>query len=329
MRRLSRAGFKKDFVRQAILPDWWDEGCEADPALLPDIEVRVARFLGLGLSAVRDPAKLLAPPSYAGVQLRRAQDLDRDRLAPAIHTAIQVASAVMRSLRPTVPAAKMPPEDGLTWRRQIEQNRAASGPIELEDVLDDLWKRGIPVVALDLLPAPSFQGMTCIIGHRPVVLLGHKHDEPGRVAFFMAHELGHIGAGDCKPDRPVVDEDEETPDDTDIELTADRYATRALVGEDDVPAIEAKTYRDLATQAAQIGQSKGIDPGGLIFGWARVTGNYALASMAVQALYRASGARRLLRKHFDIHVDLDSATESDRSLLLCVFGDPERYAGSR
>lgn len=316
-------------MRRAILPDWWDESCQDDPALLPDVEVRVARFLRLPLSAVRETATKLTPPSYAGVQLRRARNMESERLVPAIHTATQIASAVVRNLRRAAPAVQMPPAEGLAWRNEIQRNRTANTAIGLEDVLQDLWKRGIPVVPLEILPAPSFQGLACMIGDRPVVLLGHKHDVSGRLAFFIAHEVGHIAVGDCTPDNPIVDEDEDVADDTDVENKAEAYAVKILFGRDDVPDIDADNYKDLATKAANIERSRGIDAGAVIFRWARQTGEYALASRAVQALYRASGARRLLRKHFDRYVDIDSATDSDRSLLLCVFGDPNRDSSSR
>ena len=54
LRRLSKAGFERDFVQRAVLPDWWDERCADDPRLVQDIEIRVARFLGLSISAVSD-----------------------------------------------------------------------------------------------------------------------------------------------------------------------------------------------------------------------------------------------------------------------------------
>jgi hypothetical protein len=326
MRRLSHAGFKKDFVHSAILPDWWDETCEETPSLLTDVEIRVARFLGLSVSAIRDPAVELSPPSYAGAQLRRVRDIDRDRLAPAIHSALQIAAALVRNLRAPVPSPSIPPADGLMWRAQIQHVGTA---ITLNDVVSNLWERGIPIAAIDVLPAPSFQGLACVVGGRPVVLLGHKHDEPGRVAFFAAHEIGHIASGDCAPDRPVVDEQEEVADDADMEIRADQYATHVLVGKDTVPKVDAKNARELAIHAGQFERSSGIDAGAVIFAWARLTGDYAKASMAVKALYRGSGARRLLRQHFDRYVDLDSATESDRALLRCVFGDPERDATAR
>ena len=53
MRRLARTGFKAEFVRQAILPDWWNASCEDDPALLTDLGFRVARFLGESVTTLR------------------------------------------------------------------------------------------------------------------------------------------------------------------------------------------------------------------------------------------------------------------------------------
>lgn len=323
MRRLSLAGFKKDFIRPAILPDWWDDSCVNDPSVLPDVEIRVARFLRRSIAEVRDPSTPLAAPTYEGAQLRRVRDIDRDRLAPAIHSALQIAGAVVRSLRESVPPATVPPSDAFALRQQI--NTLGRAPT-LDDILGILWNCGIPVVPVDVLPTPSFQGLACIVEGRPVILLGHKHDEPGRVAFFVAHEAGHVAAGDCTPGQPVIDEDEDVADNSDMEFKADQYATRLLVGSDTIPQIDGTDFRQLAQQAAALERLTGAEASAIIFAWADKKGtseDYAKASMAVKALYRSAGARRNLRQHFDRHVNLDSATESDRSLLRCVYGDPD------
>lgn len=325
MHRVTNAGFSKEFVGRAILPDWWDDRCSEDPGLLQDVEIRIARFLGRSVAVIADPSVPLDPPSYPAAQLRRVRDINRDRLGPAIHTAIRIAAAVVRSLRDTAPrTAAMPslPADGLAWRGQIRRNSVA---LTLTDVATDLWERGIPVVPLDILPAPYFQGMACIVEDHPAILLGYKHDEPGRVAFLIAHEAGHIAAGDCAPEQPVVDEEEEITDGTDIERRADLYATQVLVGETNVPQLEnidARDFKKLARQASAIERTTGADASSMIFAWARRTGDYATATMAVQALYRSAGARKTLRRLFASHVDLAGAAETDRDLLRCVLGEP-------
>jgi len=318
-RRLAKSGFPLDFVRSAFLPDWWDADCERDPSLLSDVEVRVARFLELGVSTVRDPDVALTFPSYPGAKLRRVRDMDRDRLAPAIHVAMRVAAAIVRNLKPGLPLVQLPPSDGLAWRSQIHHTGPA---IRLDDVLGDLWHRGIPVVAMDVLPAPRFQGLACVVGDRPVIMVGHKNDEPGRVAWLAAHEAGHIASNDCTPDQPVVDEEDDS-DDADIESLAERYAANLLVGGDVIPSVHADDYRLLATAASEMESSTGVDAGVIIFAWARTNGDYTKATLATKALYRATGARRLLADHLARHVDIESAPESDRVLLRCVLGGPQ------
>ncbi|TAM46036.1 MAG: hypothetical protein EPN55_06480 [Gammaproteobacteria bacterium] len=320
MRRLSRTGFKSDFIRPAILPDWWDDTCADDPSVLPDIEIRVARFLRRPIADVRDPSVELTAPTYNRAQLRRVQDIDRDRLGPAIHSALQIASAVVRTLRSTARTPAVVPTDAFTWRHQISPTGQA---VKLDDLLNDLWGRGIPVVPVDVLPAPTFQGLACIVEGHPVILLGHKIDQPGRVAYVIAHEVGHVVAGDCAPDQPVVDEEEEIADNSDMERNADLFATRFIVRGDAVPNIDSSDFRQLARGAIALENQLGVEASTIIFAWARRTGEYVTASMAVKALYRNSGARNRLRDHFDRYVDIDAATETDRSLLRCVYGDRE------
>jgi hypothetical protein len=322
MRRLSLAGFKSDFVGPALLPDWWEKGCAQDPSLLPDIEVRVARFLGVPLAAVRDAGTPLPHPTYPSAQLRRVKDIDRDRLAPAIHSALSVSSAVVRALRAPVEPV-LPPTDPLQWRGQIERT---SLRVTLEDLVGDLWRRGIPVIPLDVLPKPAFQGLAAIVEGRPVVVIGQKYDEPGRVAVVAAHEASHLVAGDCSAGQPVVDEDEEVADDSDMERRADAFARGVLVGDARVPSIDAKDFRQLATAAAEVERSTGADAGFVIFSWAASTRDYATATQAVKALYRGRGARKVLRQHFERHVDLEATSDTDRALLRCVHGGADQDA---
>ncbi len=325
MRQLSRAGFSTDFVQRAILPDWWDERCADDPRLVQDIEIRIARFLGQPIDTVSRGRNPLKPPRYSGAQLRRVRGTDPRRLSPAMHAAIRIASATVRNLRESVPRPHLPPRDGLKWRAEIVANERA---LQLSDIVGNLWQRGIPVVPVALLPTPSFQGMACIVANRPVILSGHNHDEPGRVAFVVAHEAGHIAAGDCAAEQPVVDEEDEIADDDEIERRADHYATCVLVGslaeQRNAPS-RSTDFKKLAKDAVTTERQTGADASFLISAWARQTGDYATATMAVKALYRHTGARKQLHQLFDRHVDVSTAAETDRCLFSCLHGDSVRH----
>ena len=318
--RLSKAGFKKEFTHLAILPDWWDESCEDDESLLTEIEIRVARFLGLSLGDVGNPAIELLPPLYPQAHLRQVRDIEADRLAPAIHTALQISAAVIRSMKEADISCSLPPANGFNWRAEIKPDR---GAITLDEILSDLWHRGIPVIPIEVLPSPSFQGLAGIVEKRPVIVIGHKYDAPGRVAHYIAHEVGHIASQDCQPNQPVIDEDQEIIDESSMEITAEQYATRVMVGADTIPKIEGNNFRQLAEEAIKIEEQIGADAGNLIFTWASKTHDYQTATLAVKALYRDKGARTLLYQYLNQNIDLDLTAESDWTLLQCVFGDRE------
>jgi hypothetical protein len=310
-------------VRPAIMPDWWDDRCSEDPQLLQDIEVRLARFLGVPLAVVRDTGAPLQSLRFPKAQLRHMKGMADHRLSPAIHSAMRIAEAVVRNLNEKNLKAEPPPPDPLAWRDEIGRAHSA---ITLDDLLDDLWKRGIPVIPIDVLPAPRFQGMACIVNDRPVILLGYKQDEPGRIAYVIAHEAAHIAEGHCTSDRPVIDETDEIADNAAIEKQAEHYATSLLVGHATISFVPDLNidFRDLARRAVEIEAKKGVDASALIFAWAQQTRDYMKATMAVKALYRHVGARRKLRERFDHYVSLADAAESDRALLRCLYGDPDR-----
>src|SRR5260221_9869880 len=158
MRRLSRAGFKESFVRPALLPDWWDETCERDPRLVADLEIRVARFLGSSIQTLREASARLSPPEYPEARLRRVRSVAPHRLLPSLHAAVQIAGAVVRNLR-DARATRVPDAEPAQWRSAVTRGIR---PLTLEDLLDDLWGRGIPVIPLDNVPQPAFQGIACI-----------------------------------------------------------------------------------------------------------------------------------------------------------------------
>jgi hypothetical protein len=321
MRRLSVAGFKRDFARVAVLPDWWAPACEDDPSLLPDVEIRVARFVGAPLAIVRDSEAPIEAPRYQDAQLRRVRDINRDRLGPAIHAALQVGAAAIHNMSERT--VRLPPADPIAWKKAI----ARGGPLlQLSDIVADLWTRGIPVIHVETLPSPSFQGLVAVVEGRPVIVVGHDLDEPARLAFIIAHEVAHIVFGDCAPGRPVVDEQEEVSDYHEIEARADRYASDVMTGGVEIPHVHASGFKDLAMKAATIEKERHIDASSVVWTWARRTGDYAMATMAAQALYRTKGGKRVLRALFDRNVGLDEAPESDRALLRCLYGDPQRDA---
>lgn len=326
LRRVARAGFPQPVLRETLLPDWWNPSCAKDPALLPEVEVRVARFLGVPLAQVQDPKQELKAPSYPSARLRKVKNIGEDRVGPAIHFGLRLASAVVRTSSSRLPMLNLPPADPVEWRRELT---SANKIIDLEVVADDLWRRGIPVVHVEISPSPRFQGLACIVDGRPAVLIGHDIDAPARLLSHAIHEVGHIVHGDCEAGAPVVDEDDEVRDRDEMEQRADQYALVTAVGRDRLPAApSSEDFKHLASVAARHARERRVDPGALLWAWAPQIRDYGRVTMALKALYRDRGGARILRRLFDQYVDIAAASDTDRTLLRSVKGDAERDAAA-
>jgi hypothetical protein len=322
MRRLSTAGFKLGFLREAVLPDWWDSRCETDSKLLPDVEFRISRFLGVPLDTLWE-GESIRGPTYAEARLRHVKSLRRSRLNAAVHAGIRIAEAANRHLRSSDPP-NLPDRDPLVWRQSVLANHTL---LDLAAAVNDLWSRGIPPLHVEVLPPPRFQGMACVVEARPVIELGYGHKEPAKLLYHLIHEVAHVALGHCERGAPVVDESD-VPDEEELELEADRYAVVALTGTESPPEIRGKDAKALALDAYRTESEQRIDAGFLIWRWANATKDYATAEIALEALYRKHGALSLLRSITEANLRLEDASESDRTLLRCLYGDPERNASS-
>lgn len=322
MSRLGTAGFPKDFVRQVLLPEWWDETCALDPRLVQDVQIRVARFLDAPLASIIDDREPLPAPTYAGARLRHPANMLENRLEPAVHAGMQIAAAIVRNLKEPAREVRLPPRDPAEWRRSLG---SPAEPPDLHNAVQDLWRRGVAVGHVRTLPSPKFQGLACIIDGRPLILLGHDHDEPIQLALYLGHEVAHIVNGDCAEGQPVVDVDEAemfggtAEARPAMEKLADSYAWSVFAGADPAPELgitKAATPQEVATRASAMEHLSRVDASALIWAWASANDSYPVARLALRALNRGFGARKGLRRPFLQNVEMD-ASETDLALLRC------------
>lgn len=328
MERVQAAGVDSRFFRRAILPSWWTPDCESDPSLLQDVEFMVARFFGVPLATVRDPAQPLSLTGGVGVHLKAERTKTRTDLKAAIHATEQVLAATVRAMK-NPPPVSAPPDDPGAWRQMLQHK---AGVPSLASVGADLWERGIPVVSVEVLPAgKKYMGLASEIDGRPVIAIAYADDVPARLLFWLAHEAAHIALGHCAGGAVIVDEDEPDLEDA-KEQAADDYAIYLLNGRSVPPILKKRAPAPLAEEAERVGGALQIDPGHLIMATAKARRSvgeedaYAVAHRALEQLWLQQGGQAELRRQFDQHVDLLLANEDDRSLLRCIRFDPERDA---
>src|SRR4051794_15957932 len=56
-RRLSALGFTKPYVRERLLPDWWDDEIASRPSGFAEALAYLSRFTGLDMASLRDRSR--------------------------------------------------------------------------------------------------------------------------------------------------------------------------------------------------------------------------------------------------------------------------------
>jgi hypothetical protein len=258
-RQLKDAGFTEPAI-EAAWPEWWSTEAESSVSATSELRFTIARRLGLSPSSLFD-----GPPSFVWHDQAKFKNLGtespQDR---AILTAF--GTAVGRHAMRAVPATQQKlPVSALQVRALLLQ---ISPVIGLTDLLTLCWAVGIPVLYLALFPLGNkrMHAMSVRLGERYAILIGRESRYAAQVAYWIAHELGHVmlqhvpeGSALLEIEDPLqlLGTDEE-------EGEADSYALTLLTGESQ-PVVASDTEGFSATQLADaaIRTAPGvqIDPG--------------------------------------------------------------------
>lgn len=314
--RLKEKGFDWPFVREYILPDWWQDelaDVEANRALA---EAYIAKLLGFKATELRDRERALTFPPMERVQFKRYKNHVDDRVRASALVAQRAAEAVVRSLGDQLP--------DLCARKTATAIRSSilreSSYVTLVSLLDFCWSVGIPVVQLEKIPASGkrFDGMATFVGARPVIVLASGRDGPAWLVFHLAHELGHIMLGHVAPGKKALVDGtltSETGKST-YEREADRFACEVLTGFpnphlDDLQA----TAPRLAVIAQREGPGQGIDPGVYALIYARSNRGWPVAQSALKYLDLDAGGQATVTEALHEHLADLELSETDERFL--------------
>jgi hypothetical protein len=277
-----------DSAIAAVWPTWWSEDADSSSSARADLAFTVARGLGL------DPASLMgggAPRFLWRAEARFKHRANEDDLELAGITSFgRSVAAVLVSATPE--GSTLPTTSAAGLRERI----LASGRpyVDLGDLLALCWTVGIPVAYLRVFPwqRKRMAAMAAVVTTRSAILLAKDASYPPAIAFYVAHELGHLLLGHLSVDRMIIDLGDPavgiTPGDDDEEQQADAFALELLTG-DPRPQVAVEGASANATRLAHAATDAAgeahVEPGVIaqLFGYA--TSNWEVATGALKVLY--------------------------------------------
>ena len=284
-----------DAAIDAAWPRWWSDDAEHSPSARADLRFGIARRLGLDprtLFASEDEPRFMWSEEARFKHLRDEGELERSGIASfgrAVASILIAASPEPRAELRGVPA------------NEIRMQLLASGVpyIGLGDLLVFGWVIGVPIAHLRVFPWPQkrMAAMAVSLRARSSILLGRDSHFPAPIAFYVAHELGHIALGHLKEDRLIVDlDDDETSeltDGDDEERAADAFALELLTGAPQPTVLSTHgqpvSGRELARACLASAEGLQIEPGMLAQCFGYSTGAWDTVNVALRHIYPDAG----------------------------------------
>lgn len=290
-RRLRGLGLTEAAI-DAAWPTWWTSEAESSASARADLRFSLARNLGL------DPRTLVhegQPPRFAWHGHARFKHLRRET-GPQLDAINSFGRALVALL---VAGTEKPEASGGQTAAELRQTilRSDRPFVGLPEVLVLCWSLGIPAAALRVFPLRQkrMAAMSVRVNDRFGVLIAKDSRYPAELAFYAAHELGHIWLSHLSQEPVLVDfeQDEPTLASEDVEeQAADAFALELLTGQPQprvLPQDPRYRARDLAETAARSGPQLRIDPGVLLMSFGYSTKDWVGTYAALRFLYGEIG----------------------------------------
>jgi Zn-dependent peptidase ImmA (M78 family) len=289
--RLIRVGLSYAAIN-AAWPVWWSEAADASPSAKAELRFSLARKLGL------DPHSLLEEDGEPRFVWRDDEARFKHLSGESEHERSAITSfgtALGSVLIAATAASEILDLQAGKLRDSILSVKPVVG---LRELLALSWGIGIPVVHLRVFPRPTkkMAAMCVRVGSRSAILLGKDSMFPPHIAFYLAHELGHIILGHLREHPVMVDLENQdrlpsVESDSD-EAAADAFALELLTGESRPEVLPLNdgttgTGKSLAAAAMIAGAELRIEAGTLALCFGFSTGQWRTANAAMRHIYAA------------------------------------------
>ncbi|MHC4674781.1 MAG: type II TA system antitoxin MqsA family protein [Planctomycetota bacterium] len=323
--RLREAGLNKKYIRDVILPSWWDDEEERQTSSIEKITSLIANHFGIDLSMLNDDSFPIQPSRYA-FQYKTRKDISKGDLRWSSHIAAQVSKIACKAI-PSKPIELPKAADDI--RNIICKDKDHNSCVNLDNLLDYCWLHAIPVIHLTNYPTGSkkMDGLTGYIDGRPVIVISKSIKYSAWLLFILAHEIGHLICGHIQDDVFLVDDKVEKECDDSQENEANAFATELLTGDPNtqyVPSGNRLTGPELAKAAKQKSEKDKVkvDAGFIALNYAWVQQFFPVANASLKIIEPKADAPGEMRKKMIDYLEWDELEEEEAQFLLRITDQP-------
>src|SRR5258706_1890857 len=252
--RLGSLGFPRKYLRDVVLPSWWEDEIAHNPTGYAEGLAVLSRNLGLDLKSLQNESVPIGLRNLGPCKFKKKKTTNETDLVISQAVATSVARLIMRA----VPEPKLSlGSSALAIRASILQRGARW--VGLTDLVQYCWFVGIPIIHVASLPenAKKMDGAAWVNLDRQAIILCKKTPFSAWLLFILAHELGHIVLKHLDAQGILVDEEIDRHSSDHEERAANEFALELLTGRPDCKVFgvgRAPSARSLVNAAIEAGK---------------------------------------------------------------------------
>lgn len=317
--KLSQLGLNRDYVRNNGLPSWWHDELNDKPVAVLEGAGYIADNLNLDLKSllVEEEIKFNPPPP---TKFKQHNSKSNKNPNPDVARSLVSRVAELIAYGIEVDFTSLP-TNFKEIRTEILLNHTT---VNLNSILEYCWDKGIAVGYFHDFPAKikKFAGLIQWQFDCPVIVLSSKPTHSSRLAFNLAHELGHLALGHLKEGILVDDKIGFDCNDNE-ENEANEFATQLLLDDCD-NCLGDKSFHNNdhlikhATRKAE--ENPTIEIASIILNNAWHNNNWGFANQALKKLDPLANGQQIINEYLAEKLDWDKFSDENYEYLEKVLG---------
>ena len=224
--KLSKLGFNDSYIKTNGLPSWWDDELNDKPFAVLEGAGYIADRLNLNLKSLLDETETVKFNHLPDTKFKRRSSTYNQY--PDVAQALASRVVELIAFATEINFVSLP-----TNVKEIRAEILKLSPvINLTSLLNYCWNQGIIIAYFNNFPESKkikkIAGLIQWQSNSPVIILSSKYTQPSRLAFDLAHELGHLVLGHLQGSL-LIDEEINSNRDDNEENQANKFATDLLL----------------------------------------------------------------------------------------------------
>jgi Zn-dependent peptidase ImmA (M78 family) len=324
--RLSEAGLTRHYVKQRVLPDWWDDRAARNPVGYQEGLGYISKHTGIALEELKGDGPITFGEGRH-VRFKKRDGVSHEELTWAKTLAGRAAEMAAFAMNKEGRAVQLPG----AWANTRASILANHPWVDFERLLDFCWDAGIPVLHVSHFPKGSkkMAGMAAMVNGRPVLIISKQHKHDAWLSFICAHELGHVACGHLSDEEALADAqvNPAASGTGSMEQAANDFAAGLIAAGERFEAPQFPKAEALAEGARATAEECRVAPGVIVLNYvyhvSAETGKnyYPLANKTLDLLYPdASGAHEKVKQKMTERLPLYHLPDESTSFFLRLTG---------